>query len=81
MGPTMTTIPTPAPFCQNCDDLYPGFCRRCAYLMNNMRRWRRVAEQLHAETCTHQARQIPTSCSTLIEGIYNTIRLEDIGEL
>lgn len=77
----MSTEPNFAPECDRCNDVYPGFCRRCAYLMNNMRRWRRVAEQLHAETCKHQARQIPTSCSSLIEGMYNSIRLEDIGEL
>ena len=75
------TEPNFAPECDRCNDVYPAFCRRCAYLMNNMRRWRRVAEQLHTETCKHQTRQIPTSCSTLIEGMYNTIRLEDIGEL
>jgi len=81
MGAIMTSAMEPAPACENCKKVYPAFCRRCAYLMNNMRRWRRVAEQLHAETCKHQARQVPTSCSSLIEGIYNTIRLEDIGAL
>jgi hypothetical protein len=81
MGTNMTSIPTPAPACQNCEDAYPGFCRRCAYLMNNMRRWRRVAEQLHAGTCTHPARQVPTSCSTLIESIYNEIDDTEMGLL
>ena len=81
MGAIMTSAMKPVPECDRCNDVYPRFCRRCAYLMNNMRRWRRVAEQLHAETCKHQARQVPTSCSSLIEGIYNTIRLEDIGAL
>ena len=49
--------------------------------MNNMRRWRRVAEQLHAETCKHPARQIPTSCSTLIEGMYNQVDDTEMGLL
>lgn len=80
MGTTMTE-PNFAPTCDRCTDAHPGFCDRCTYLMNNMRRWRKVAEQLHAETCKHNPRQIPTSCSSLIEGMYNQIRLEDIGAL
>jgi hypothetical protein len=49
--------------------------------MNNMRRWRRVAEQLHTETCKHPARQVPTSCSTLIEKMYNQIDDTEMGLL
>jgi hypothetical protein len=81
MGTRMTSIPTPAPACQNCEDAYPGFCRRCAYLMNNMRRWRRVAAQLHRENCKHPTRQVPTSCSTLIESMYNQIDDTEMGLL
>lgn len=31
------------------------------------------AEQLHAEHCTHQARQVPTSCDRDLEDMYNSI--------
>jgi hypothetical protein len=49
--------------------------------MNNMRRWRAVAEQLHAEHCTHQARQIPSSCNRMLEDMYNTIDMTGKGIL
>lgn len=65
--------------CDRCEAVYPRFCDRCAYLMNNMRRWRKVAEQLHGETCKHPERQKPTSCSAVLETIYNSIRIQDIG--
>ncbi len=69
------------PKCDQCAELYPGFCRRCAYLMNNMRRWRRVAEQLHAQHCTHQKRQQPSSCNVVLQDMYESIDMSEIGEL
>lgn len=67
--------------CKDCLNYSPGFCPRCAFLMNNMRRWRRVAEQLHAEHCKHPDRQQPSSCNRELEDMYNSIDMKEIGEL
>ena len=67
--------------CKDCLNYTPGFCPRCAFLMNNMRRWRAVAEQLHAEHCTHPARQQPSSCDRLLEDMYNSIDMTEKGIL
>ena len=67
--------------CKDCVTHSPGFCPRCAFLMNNMRRWRRVAEQLHDQQCTHQARQRPSSCCRLLEDMYQAVDMTEIGEL
>ena len=72
---------TPAPACQNCEDAYPGFCARCAYLMNNMRRWRKVAEQLHRENCKHPKTESMAQCGTYIEKLYNGIDDKEMGLL
>jgi len=45
--------------------------------MTNMRRWRKVAEQLHAEHCTHRKSDSGAGCNTYLEGIYNTFRTEE----
>lgn len=67
--------------CKECVTYTPAFCPRCAFLMNNMRRWRAVAEQLHAEHCTHQARQQPSSCNRELEDMYNSIDMTSRGIL
>ncbi len=63
--------------CKDCVTYTPGFCPRCAYLMSNMRRWRRVAEQLHAENCKHRKSDSCAGCNTFLEGIYNDLREKD----
>ena len=63
--------------CKDCVNYTPGFCPRCTYLMTNMRRWRKVAEQLHAENCKHRKSDSGAGCNTYLEGIYNTFRTEE----
>ncbi len=65
------------PSCDTCEIFRPGFCPRCTYLMDNMRRWRRVAEQLHAENCKHRKSDSGAGCNTFLEGIYNDLRDKD----
>ena len=65
------------PICDDCKAVRPGFCPRCTYLMTNMRRWRRVAEQLHAENCKHRKSDSGAGCNTFLEGIYNELRDKD----
>jgi hypothetical protein len=45
--------------------------------MDNMRRWRKVAEQLHAENCKHRKSDSGAGCNTFLEGIYNEFRDKD----
>ena len=40
-----------------------------------------VAEELHAKHCTHQSRQIPTSCNRELEEMYNSIDMTSRGVL
>lgn len=65
------------PKCAECQLVHPRHCDRCRYLMDNMGRWRKVAEQLHAETCTHREDHKPSICSKHLEAIYNAFRAED----
>lgn len=67
--------------CKDCVAYSPGFCPRCAFLMNNMRRWRAVAEQLHDQHCTHPARQRPSSCCRELEEMYQAIDMTEKGIL
>ena len=65
------------PICDDCKAVRPGFCPRCTYLMTNMRRWRKVAEQIHAEHCTHRKSDTGAGCNTYLENMYNTFRAEE----
>lgn len=58
--------------CDRCDGVWPGHCDRCAYLLRNMRRWRNVAEVVHARTC--DGKHTPRDCSAWIETVYQELR-------
>ena len=65
------------PICDECKAVRPGFCPRCTYLMNNMRRWRKVAELIHDEHCTHRKSDSGAGCNTYLENLYNLLRAKE----
>lgn len=54
--------------CDRCEAVYPGFCPRCRYLMDNMARWHRVALMEHERSCTQRG-----NCDGHVEQIYNEL--------
>ena len=54
--------------CDRCDAVHPGFCPRCDYLRQNMIRWRKVAEHIHAQSC--DKKHSPRDCGAYLETIY-----------
>jgi len=65
------------PKCSECEIFRPGFCPRCTYLMDNMRRWRKVAEQLHADNCKHRKSDSGQGCNIYLAPLYHLLRVKD----
>jgi hypothetical protein len=61
------------PVCLECEAVRPRFCPRCTYLIGNMRRWRKVAEIIHAEHCDHRKSETNAACDTFLEKLYNSV--------